>query len=181
LLPTGAAGDGTTDDTAALQGCLDKHAEVFLPKGLFRISNTLTMRPGGAIVGLSQTHSVIAPASGGFAAVGAPLLRTPPGAAVTIAFVGLVTWWHIPAVFTLDWQAKQGLWRSNYMSRVCECMWLSDYGSPNAAHGKLGTWPPSNCTQGVNLTVPKTQIRGTGKFFNCKQPIARPPFARSGL
>ena len=84
------------------------------------------MRPGGAIVGLSQTHSVIAPASSGFAAVGAPLLRTPPGAAVTIAFVGLVTWWHIPAVFTLDWQAKQGLWRSNYESRVCECMWLSD-------------------------------------------------------
>ena len=54
-------------------------------------------------------------------------------------------------------------------------------GPPNAAHGKLGTWPPSNCTQGVNLTVPKTQIRGTGKFFNCKQPIARPSFARSGL
>ena len=58
-----------TDDTAALQGCLDKHAEVFLPKGLFRISKTLSMRPGGAIVGLSQTHSVIAPASGGFGAV----------------------------------------------------------------------------------------------------------------
>lgn len=45
-------------------------------------------------------------------------------------------------------------------------MWLSDYGSPNAAHGKFGTWPPTNCTQGVELSVPKTQIRGTGFFYN---------------
>jgi hypothetical protein len=45
-------------------------------------------------------------------------------------------------------------------------MWLSNYGSPNAAHGKLGTWPPTNCAKGVELRVPKTQIRGTGSFYN---------------
>jgi hypothetical protein len=178
-----ATGDGVTDDTAALQSCLDTHLEVFLPKGLYRISKTLQMQPGGALVGLSQTHSVIAPMTTGFAAAAAasasssssasaaadepvPLLRTQPGSSVTVAFLGLVTWWHVPSVFTLEWRSTQGIWRSNYESRVCECMWLSDYGSPNAAHGKFGTWPPSNCTAGVNLTVPKTQIHGTGKFYN---------------
>lgn len=170
VLDCNATGDGSTDDTAALQECLNRFNSVFLPKGLYRISRSLWMRAGTALVGLSQTHSVIAPTTAGFAASAtapAPLLRTgPSGSPVTIAFIGLVTWWHIPGVYTLEWRATQGLWRSNYETRVCECMWLSDYGSPNAAHGKFGTWPPTNCTQGVELSVPKTQIRGTGFFYN---------------
>ena len=123
---------------------------------------------GTALIGLSQTHSVIAPVTTGFRGpLPAPLSRTAIGKPVTIAFLGLVTWWHVPGVFTLEWHAAQGLWRSNYESRVCECMWLSDYGSHNAAHGKFGTWPPSNCLYpAVNLSVPKTQVYGTGKFFN---------------
>jgi hypothetical protein len=164
-----ATGDGATDDTEALQACLDSHDEVFLPKGLYRISKTLVMKAGGSLVGLSQTHSVIAPTTGGFAASTshpAPLLRTAAGAPVSIAFVGLVSWWHIAGAFTLEWHSKGGLWRSNYETRVCECMWLSDYGSPNAAHGKVGFWPPRNCTAGVELSVPKTQIHGTGVFYN---------------
>lgn len=64
-----ARGDGGYDDTAALQRCLDEHDTVLLPKGLYRISATLTMRPGTALIGISQTHSVIAPASAGFANV----------------------------------------------------------------------------------------------------------------
>lgn len=165
----GATGDGLTDDTGAIQECLNRFPKVFLPKGLYRINRTLSMRAGTALVGLSQTHSVIAPTTAGFAASDAetaPLVRTAAGAPVTIAFVGLVTWWHVPGTFTLEWRANQGLWRSNYESRVCECMWLSDYGSPNAAHGKLGTWPPTNCTKGVELRVPKTQIKGSGFFYN---------------
>ena len=164
-----ATGDGVTDDTEALQACLDSHDEVFLPKGLYRISKTLVMKAGGSLVGLSPTHSVIAPTTGGFAASGShphPLLRTAAGSPVSIAFVGLVSWWHIAGTFTLEWNSKGGLWRSNYETRVCECMWLSDYGSPNAAHGKMGTWPPTNCTAGVELSVPKTQIHGTGSFYN---------------
>ena len=57
----GAKGDGKADDTLPLQHCLDTHDQVLLPKGLFRISATLTMRPGTALLGISQTHSVIAP------------------------------------------------------------------------------------------------------------------------
>ena len=164
-----ASGDGVTDDTRALQACLDTHDAVFLPKGLFRISKTLVMKPGGSLTGVSQTHTVIAPTTVGFAASSthpAPLLRTAAGAPVSISFIGLVSWWHVADTFTLEWRTKQGIWRSNYETRVCECMWLSDYGSLDAAHGKMGTWPPSNCTKGVELSVPKTQVYGTGSFFN---------------
>ena len=41
----GAKGDGVTDDHPALMECLRKHADVFLPKGYYRLSNTLELNP----------------------------------------------------------------------------------------------------------------------------------------
>ena len=163
-----AKGDGMTDDTTALQTCLNKHGRVFLPRGLFRISRTLELPPNAQLVGLSQTHSVLA-AAANFSAAGeaTPLVRTAPGAPASLSFIGLVTWWHLAGVFTLDWRSKGGLYRSNYETRVCECLWLTDYGAPNVAHGYLGTYPPkaSDCRPGVKLTTPKTQVRGSGSFY----------------
>ena len=181
VLDCHAAGDGVTDDTLALQACLDNHTAVFLPKGIFRVSDTLRVHDGGSLVGLSQTHSVIAPVDDFKAsdAQPAPLVRVggpatsarswggtaqPPR--TTLAFVGLTTWWHVAGVFTLEWLANDGAWRSNYETRVCECMWATDYGSPNSAHGNFGAWPPVNCKQAVNLTVPKTVVKGAGSFYN---------------
>jgi hypothetical protein len=221
MLDCGAKGDGAADDTSALQACLDNHREVFLPKGLFRVSATLNLSAGGSLVGLSQVHSIIAPTSDFYhrqhpatatatataaataaatatatataaaapaagtptlpppprlpppaetsaatAVVAMPLVRTAAGSRATLAYLGLVTWWHVPHVFTLDWRSRGGLWRSNYETRVPECQWLSDYGSGNTAHGQLGSWPPAGCKPAVKLTVPKTLVRGTGRFYN---------------
>ena len=45
---------------------MDNHDAVLLPKGVFRTSDVLRMRSNTSLVGLSQTHSVIAPMSQGF-------------------------------------------------------------------------------------------------------------------
>jgi hypothetical protein len=158
----GAKGDGITDDTLPLQRCLDQHDYVLLPKGLFRISATLTMRPHTALVGISQTHSVIAPMSTGFSdsteeGAFAPLVRTAVEGNATLAFVGLTTWWHLPSIFTLDWRARGGLWRSGYETRVCECLFLNNYKSRVSSPA---------CAAPTILTVPKTQVRGGGSFLN---------------
>ena len=160
----GAKGDGITDDTLSLQRCLDTHDQVLLPKGCFRISSTLTMRPGTALVGISQTHSVIAPLTTGFASSAtdpedyAPLLRTAVEGNATLAFVGLITWWHLPSIYTLDWRARGGLWRSNYETRVCECLWLTNY---------LSRASSTACAAAPTvLGTPKTQVRGGGEFLN---------------
>ncbi|MET9909698.1 glycosyl hydrolase family 28-related protein [Streptomyces sp. NPDC006476] len=55
----GAKGDGTTDDTAAIQACIDAAAAagggtVYLPYGTYRISNSLTLK---SKVTLRGTHS----------------------------------------------------------------------------------------------------------------------------
>jgi polygalacturonase len=57
VLDCKAMGDGSTDDTAALQTCIDVHDNVFLPKGLYRISSTLILHPGSSLVGLSQVYA----------------------------------------------------------------------------------------------------------------------------
>ena len=64
-LDCGAKGDRVTDDTKALQACLDKHGSVFLPPGLYRISATLDIRPGGSLVGMSNAASLLLAASSG--------------------------------------------------------------------------------------------------------------------
>eukprot|EP01047_Picozoa_sp_COSAG01_P116807 COSAG01_NODE_45484_length_409_cov_0.667742_1_plen_136_part_11 len=124
------------------------------------------MRPGTALLGISQTHSVIAPLTTGFIASvaadleesPAPLLRTAVESNATLAFVGLTTWWHLPSIYTLDWRSRGGLWRSNYETRVCECLWLSNYRSQASS--------PACVAAPTMLATPKTQVRGGGNFLN---------------
>ena len=75
----GAVGDGEHDDTAALQHAIDEHQIVFLPKGAYRVSRTLRLRPETCLFGVHAAYSIIAPlASGDFAdpAATRPVLQT---------------------------------------------------------------------------------------------------------
>lgn len=47
----GALGDGQTDDWAALQAAIDAHEVVFFPKGHYRVSRTLELRPESKLIG----------------------------------------------------------------------------------------------------------------------------------
>ncbi|MGW0087855.1 glycosyl hydrolase family 28-related protein [Streptomyces sp. NPDC003328] len=48
--PYGAKGDGTTDDTAAIQAAINAGAIVYFPPGNY-VTGTLTMRPGTTLIG----------------------------------------------------------------------------------------------------------------------------------
>ena len=164
----GAVGDDATDDTAALQACLNAHAAVFLPPGRFRVSETLLLPAGGSLVGMGASFSFLLAASdGGFANASAgapaPLLRTADddaGAPVTLAFVGLVTWQHLAHVTTLDWRSRDAgsLWRTNFESRDCECLWTSGY-------QQLAP-PALPCRLPVNTSHAKSTFRGLGRVLS---------------
>ena len=162
----GARGDGASDDTAALQRCLDAHTHVFLPPGMFRVSATLQLPPGGSLVGMGNGASYIAASSAGLrgssAASPAPLLRTDldagPGAAPTVlAHLGLLTWQHLEHVSTLEWRSRHPLsvWRVNFESRDCECLWLGAY----------ATTPATPCALPVNATGAKSTFSGLGRVY----------------
>ena len=57
----GAVGDGETDDTEALQSAIDKHDLLFLPRGTYRVSRTLNLKPNTKLLGVHAPYSMIAP------------------------------------------------------------------------------------------------------------------------
>jgi hypothetical protein len=61
----GVIGDGVHDDTAALQQAIDRHDTLFLPKGAYRVSRTLRLRPETCLFGLSPAYCLISPLPGG--------------------------------------------------------------------------------------------------------------------
>lgn len=63
VLDYGAVGDGSTDDTTALQNAMNEVGKtVFLPKGTYKTTSTLTPRCA-AIIGESASDSIIKPSS----------------------------------------------------------------------------------------------------------------------
>ncbi|MBT3377929.1 MAG: hypothetical protein HN742_27915 [Lentisphaerae bacterium] len=57
--PYNAKGDSFSDDTEALQQAVDENDVVFLPKGYYRITGTLKLRPNTKLIGLAQHLSVV--------------------------------------------------------------------------------------------------------------------------
>jgi hypothetical protein len=104
----GAAGDGVTDDTAALQKALAEHPALYLPTGKYIVRDTLRLRPDGALIALhpDATQLVLPDGTPAFQGIGAPkpLLEVPPGDAV-VSGVGLSTNAINPRAVAAKWLA----------------------------------------------------------------------------
>jgi hypothetical protein len=103
--PYGAVGDGYTDDTAAIQAAIAEAARavgksdsrafasgpidapmqaVLLPRGVYRVSQTILVPPGVALVGVAKHLSVLITTPGGLTG-SVPLPGSPPSAVVHVA------------------------------------------------------------------------------------------------
>ncbi len=93
--PYNAKGDSFADDTQTLQRAIDENEIVFLPKGYYRITRTLKLKPNTKLLGVAQHLSVIMARDPegwfGDSAHPKPLVETADGrdADTVIAFVGL--------------------------------------------------------------------------------------------
>ncbi|MBK7927964.1 MAG: hypothetical protein IPJ98_10870 [Bryobacterales bacterium] len=96
----GAKGDGTTDDTAALEAALAKGGKLFLPRGIYRVSKPLALRAGTALFGL---HRSLASLRFDGLDPERPVATMPddPAAQVSFTFVSLGG--------LVDWTAGRGL------------------------------------------------------------------------
>lgn len=75
------AGAHVPPDHAALQACVNSHDVVVVPRGFYRLSATLVIgRPGGALVGVGRTSSVLMAAFKGM----------PPGPVIRVTGAGAV-------------------------------------------------------------------------------------------
>jgi hypothetical protein len=92
--PYNAKGDSFADDTAAIQKAIDEHDVVFLPKGYYRLTDTLRLKPRTQLLGLIHPFSVLMQ-RGSWGKLAAekpmPLIASPDDAdaKTAIAFLGL--------------------------------------------------------------------------------------------
>ncbi|MGZ3299037.1 MAG: SMP-30/gluconolactonase/LRE family protein, partial [Asticcacaulis sp.] len=105
----GAKGDGTADDTAALQAAIDKSPVVYLPMGFYRVTDTLRLKPDTVLIGLhpSLTQLVLPDSNPGYTGVGAPkaLVESASGGDAIVSGIGLSTGVINPRATALLWKA----------------------------------------------------------------------------
>lgn len=156
--PYGAKGDGRADDTDAIQRAVNAADVVFLPKGYFRITRPIDLRPGTRLVGAAQHLSILVATGpeGAFAdpANPAPLVRSADDAAgdAILAHCGL---W---APRNLD-GARCLHWRSGAKSVVRGVLFLHAplYATPL----KRGEAPAARATASILVTG-----HGGGRWYN---------------
>lgn len=115
----GAVGDNTTDDTAALQACIERCARVFLPSGIYLLTDTLTLGHNTALVGEGLSNLYLQASAEGFgdSTAGKAFVQTPDdaSAAVLLTDVSLIVGDGNPGAVLLSWRAgeRSGAWDVN--------------------------------------------------------------------
>ena len=56
---SGAKGDGKTDDTEAFRKAISLHDKIFIPKGNYKLSGTLQLKPNTHLFGLARIYTLI--------------------------------------------------------------------------------------------------------------------------
>jgi hypothetical protein len=107
--PYGAKGDGRADDTTAIQRAINENEIVFLPKGCYRLTRTVELKPHTKLIGVGQHLSfLLATGDEAFADAQnpAPLVRTADTARADtiLAFLGLLAPNNVPGATALHWR-----------------------------------------------------------------------------
>lgn len=108
----GVVGDGTTDDTAAIQRAIDSHRVLYFPSGLYRLTGSLRLRPDSVLIGLHPyaTEFIVndrEPAFGGAGPAMALLIAPFSGRPIVTGF-GIATGNANPRAAGVDWRAGRG-------------------------------------------------------------------------
>ena len=129
----GVIGDGQADDTTALQRALDTHRVVYLPLGVYKVSDTIQLRPDSVLIGLhpSLTQIALADETQAFQGVGAPraLVQSAQGGAAIVSGVGLFTG-------GINRRATALLWMAGENSLVDDVRFEGGHGGPALANGQ---------------------------------------------
>lgn len=109
--PYSAKGDGRTDDWEAIQKAINEHRDVFLPKGIYRISKPLRLRRQSRLFGIGVHSKIEAlPEAPAFADAknASPLLIAPNDRDATCVAAFLQLWCRHPGSYAIHWQAGGG-------------------------------------------------------------------------
>jgi sugar lactone lactonase YvrE len=122
----GVKGDGTTDDTAAIQKAIDTHPVLYLPSGHYVVSDTIRLKADTILIGLHPTLTQIdlVDSSPAYRGVGAPkpVIIAPQGGSNIISGFGIYTGGTNP-------RAVGALWMAGADSLIDDVRFLGGHGS----------------------------------------------------
>ena len=109
LKDLGAKGDGETDDTKIIMDAIEKHSTIYIPQGIYRINETITLRPNTVLIGFHPiaTQFIIGESTQEFSGFGSPkpLLETPVGGTNIVSGIGLSTGEYNYRAVACKWMA----------------------------------------------------------------------------
>jgi hypothetical protein len=107
----GAAGDGKTDDTAALRKAVAEHGVLYFPAGQYLVTDTIQLRADTVLIGLhpSITRILLADGTPAFQGIGPPkpLVEAPKGGHNILTGIGLYTNGINARAVALRWMAAE--------------------------------------------------------------------------
>jgi polygalacturonase len=178
----GAKGDGTTDDTQALQRAIATHRVLYLPTGRYLVSDTLLLKPNTVLIALhpGKTQIVLAENLPNFAGVGTPkaLIETPAGGDNIVFGLGLFTGGVNPRASAVLWHAGENSLMSDVKIQGGHGTALATgerFDPYNANHSADGD--PRNRWSGQYPSI-WVKDGGGGTFFACWTPNT---YAQSGF
>jgi sugar lactone lactonase YvrE len=105
----GAVGNGQHDDTEALKKAIAQHRSLYLPLGVYRISDTLRLRPDTVLVGLNPSATAIYLTNNtpGFqdATSAKPMIEAPQGGSNLLSGIGVYAAPLNPSAVEIKWMA----------------------------------------------------------------------------
>jgi len=108
----GAKGDGRTDDTAALRAAIDRHPVLFFPRGTYRVTGSLELKPDTVLIGLNPGNTTVALSdkTPSFSGEGEPIgvLVTPKGGRNIVRSISVRPGVGNPRAAGMVWMAGTG-------------------------------------------------------------------------
>jgi hypothetical protein len=107
----GVAGDGKTDDTAAIQKAVDGRPVLYFPSGQYVVKDTITLKAGTVLIGLHplMTRIDLPDGTAGFQGVGAPraVILAPAGGSNQLSGLGVYAGGINPRAVGVLWSAGE--------------------------------------------------------------------------
>ena len=164
------AGDGKTDDTAALKAAIEKHPVLYLPTGTYRVTEPLELKPDTVLIGLNPGNTLISLAGNApaFSGEGDPIgvLTAPRGGKNIVSSIGILPGVENPRAAALVWMASSGSmlddvsfpgsgFGAKYRDAQGPDLWIKDGGGGTFR----GNWPHGTIAS-AGLRIENTSAQG---------------------
>ena len=155
----GAKGDGETDDTEVFRNAIEKHQNIYIPQGWYRLTDTLKMKSGTRLIGLHPfgTQFILHESEPAFSGFGAPkpMLESSEGGDALLNGIGISTGGYNYRAVGCKWMAGE----KSYMNDV---KFVGGHGTMRKPNPNPDQPPQQRTGSGSRISSPTNPVAAQG-------------------